>query len=240
MTETIVILTPAFPADESDSAWVPSVQLFVKKLKENFPALSVIVLSFNYPFHTDSYWWHGASINGFNGLHTRKLNRLGLWWKVWKKLKNIREDHTIIGLFSFWCGECALAGKYFGRRYGIQHYCWISGMDARKENKLVKWIRPRAEELVAMSAFLANEFYKNHGVRPARIIPNAIDPGSFPAPAKERDIDILSTGTLIPLKQYNKLVTVVRALVKKYPFIKVVHCGHGSEEEKLKEETRKS
>jgi glycosyltransferase involved in cell wall biosynthesis len=239
MTETIVILTPAFPANESDSSWVPPVQLFVKKLKENFPALSVTVLSFNYPFHTHNYWWRNVQVTSFNGLHTRKLNRLMVWWKVWRRLKKIKREHNIIGLFSFWCGECALAGKYFGKRYGIMHHCWISGMDAKKENKLVKWIRPHADELIAMSPFLVNEFYKNHGVKPAHIIPNAIDPESFPSPVQERDIDILSAGTLIPAKQYDKLITVVQSLVKLYPPIKVVHCGHGSEELKLKAEVKK-
>lgn len=239
MTETIVILTPAFPANESDSVWVPSVQLFVKKLKETFPHLSVIVLSFNYPFHTDEYSWHGINVTSFNGLHTKKLDRLMIWLKVWRKLKKIKRDHKIAGLFSFWCGECALVGNYFGKRYGIKHYCWISGMDARRENKLAKWIQPHAEDLIAMSKFLANEFYKNHGVKPAHIIPNAIDPDAFPPPVKERDIDILSAGTLIPLKQYDQLITVAQSLVKQYPYLKVVHCGHGSEEKKLKAEVKK-
>lgn len=239
MAETLVILTPAFPSDQSDSVWVPSVQLFVRKLKENFPALTVHVLSFNYPFHTDTYLWNNVQVTSFNGLHTKKLNRLMIWRSVWSRLKKIRKEHTIIGLFSFWCGECALVGHYFGKRYNIKHYCWISGMDARKENKLVRWIRPRADELIAMSNFLANEFHKNHGVRPAHTIPNAIAPDAFPPPVKERDIDILSAGTLIPLKQYDQLVTVVQPLVKQYPHLKVVHCGHGSEEEKLKTEVKK-
>lgn len=239
MTETIVILTPAFPADESDSVWVPSVQLFVKKLKEKFPSLSVIVLSFNYPFHTDEYSWREIQVTSFNGLHTKKLNRLMVWVKVWRKLKRIKKEHHIAGLFSFWCGECALVGRYFGRKYSIKHYCWILGMDARKENRIVKWINPPADELIAMSNFLMNEFYKNHGIKPAHVIPNAIDPDAFPPLAKERDIDILSVGTLIPLKQYDRLIPVVRSLVKKYPSIKVVHCGHGSEEEKLKTEVKK-
>ncbi len=59
--DTLVVLTPAFPRDESDSTWVPSQQLFVKTLKANFPQLKIVVLSFFYPDHTSTYAQQGRS-----------------------------------------------------------------------------------------------------------------------------------------------------------------------------------
>lgn len=233
--KTFVLLTPAFPADESDSVWVPAVQLFARKLKENFPDLSIVVLPFKYPHHTETYTWHGVQVTGFNGLHARRFSRLLLWWKVWKRLRKIKRQQEITGLFSFWCGECALVGKYFGRRYGIKHYCWISGMDAKKDNKLIRLIRPRSEELIAMSVFLAEEFNRNHSVKPAHLIPPGIDPSEYLPYAGERDIDILGAGSLIPAKQYDVFIHIVKQLSNTFPGIKAVICGDGEDRSKLQE-----
>jgi glycosyltransferase involved in cell wall biosynthesis len=232
--KTLVILTPAFPADESDSVWIPAVQSFVKKMKENFPSINISVLSFNYPQHTGTYTWQAVQVISFNGLYKRKLSRMMTWARVWKRLKRINSEQTIIGLLSFWCGECALLGKYFGRLYGIKHYCWISGMDAKKENKLVKWIRPRANELVAMSAFLVDEFYRNHAVKPACNIPPGIDTSGYSKYEGAKDIDILGAGSLIPAKQYDVFIHVVKQLSISLPGIKTVICGGGSEQDRLK------
>ncbi|HEY4149547.1 MAG TPA: glycosyltransferase [Chitinophagaceae bacterium] len=231
--DTLVVLTPAFPRDESDSTWVPSQQLFVKTLKASFPQLKVVVLSFFYPDHTSTYFWNDAEVIAFDGMRRRKLQRILLWKDTWKKLKALHRENNIQGIFSFWCGECALIGSWFGRRYHIRHRCWICGQDARKTNKLVKFIRPRPVELVAMSAFLADEFYRNHGIRPQYIIHNAIDPQLFPPAPAERDIDILGVGSLMPLKRYELLVEAVHALQQSLPAIRVIHCGEGEDREKL-------
>ncbi|MEI9807335.1 MAG: glycosyltransferase [Bacteroidota bacterium] len=232
--KTLVILTPAFPEDESADYWVPSQQLMVKALKNNFPDLHIIVLSLLYPYHASTYNWHGVQVISFDGTHKRKLRRILLWRNAWQTLKDIHRHHTVIGLFSFWCGECACIGKYFGRKYSIKHYSWICGQDARKTNKWVRFIRPRAQELAAMSFFLANEFYKNHGIKPAHIIPNAIDPLSFPAAlSTERDIDILGAGSFEPLKRYDLFAEIIGSLRQLLPGIRAFHCGIGREKEKV-------
>ena len=50
-SKTLVVLTPAFPANEFETVWVRPKQLFIRKLQEDFPALNIIILSFNYPLH---------------------------------------------------------------------------------------------------------------------------------------------------------------------------------------------
>jgi glycosyltransferase involved in cell wall biosynthesis len=229
---TLVVLTPAFPENEQATYWVPSQQLMVKALKRNFPDLNIIVLSLLYPYQSAPYKWNDIDVFSFDGTHKRKLKRLLLWIRVWKALKKIRRDHNIIGLLSFWCGECALLGKYFGRRYSIKHISWICGQDARKSNNWVRVVRPKEHELAAMSPFLANEFQKNHGVRPKYMVPNAIDIASFPTPAgTERPIDILGVGSLHALKQYDVFTEVIASIRSSIPNINVIHCGQGSEVE---------
>ena len=231
--KTLIILTPAFPANEEDSVWVPSKQLFVRKLKENFPSLKIIVLTFLYPQHTQSYSWRGIPVIPFNGMHARKFKRLLLWVRIWKKLSRLKKENNIIGLYSFWCGECALVGKYFARWHKLKHFCWISGLDATKENHLIKYIRPKPAELVAMSEFLVQEFKKNHGVTPKYIIPIGIDPLEFGEAPVQRDIDLLGTGSFNPFKQYDVFIQIVKKLTQTFPDIKAVICGDGTERENL-------
>jgi glycosyltransferase involved in cell wall biosynthesis len=231
--KTLVLLTPAFPADESDSVWVPFVQLFVKNLSENFPAIPITVLSFKYPHHTKTYQWNGVKVISFDGMYAKKLTRVRIWLRVWKQLKKIKKEQTIIGLFSFWCGDCALVGHYFGKKHGIKHFCWIAGMDAKKENKLIKLIRPRADELVAMSSFLIEEFYKNHSVKPAHLIPIGIDTSEYSRYEGPKDIDILGVGSLVTGKQYDIFIHVVKQVSLAFPNVKAIICGSGSEQELL-------
>ena len=221
--KVLVVLTPAFPGNESETHWVPTQQLFVKTLKELFPGLQVRILSFYYPYQTAPYEWHGLPVTPFNGTAQRKMRRLSFYTGVWQALKSIRQEFDITGLFSFWCGECALMGHYFGKRYGIRHYCWLCGGDAMAANKLVKFIRPLPGELIAMSDFLVNEFEKNHGIRPGYMIPNAIDPGVFPPLNSEvRDIDILGAGSLSPLKRYDLFVQIIGSLRQAHPPIRAM------------------
>lgn len=229
MHKTLVILTPAFPADENDSAWVPSKQLLVKKLKEIFPDVKVIVLSFLYPYLTNVYTWHKVEVIPFNGMHQRKLARAALWIRVWKKLAALNRQENIIGIYSFWCGECTLVARYFAKHNRLKHFCWISGMDALKKNKFVKYIRPGPEELVAMSLFLVEQFEKDHGIKPSHVIPIGIDPTEYGPLSAARDIDLLAAGSFNDFKQYDQFIGVVKDMSPLYPSIKAVICGDGTE-----------
>lgn len=227
--ETLVMLTPAFPASELETSWVTTQQLFVRSFREQFPSLQIIVLSFYYPDRVGTYDWRGLQVISFNGKEdNRKLKRVFFWKDVWKQLRVLHRENNLIGLFSFWCGECALIGHYFGKRYGLTHYCWLCGQDARAKNKLVKLIRPRPLELIAMSDFLVVEFQRNHGIRPQHMIPNAIDPQLFPVLAsQERNIDVLGVGSLSGLKQYDVFVEIIGSLRTLFPGIRSIICGEG-------------
>ena len=117
-----------------------------------------------------------AEVIPFNGRNKGKLYRLLLWMRVWKQLNVLKKQHELIGLFSFWYGECALIGKLFGKRNRIKHVTWLLGQDAREGNKYVKLLHPHPDELVALSDFTAKEFERNYAVQPAYIITNGIDP----------------------------------------------------------------
>jgi glycosyltransferase involved in cell wall biosynthesis len=233
--KTLVILTPAFPEDEADSNWLPAHHQLVKAIKNEFPDIGVVVLTFLYPHQDSHYHWNGIDVVSFNGMGKNGWEHMQLWRRVWRELRRVRREQQVIGLFSFWCGECALVGHYFGLLTSIRHRCWLSGGDAQKGNKWVKLIRPQGRELVAMSNFLRQLFRENYGIEPGCVIPNGIDTTIFANgnSSAARDIDILAVGSLVPLKQYEVLVRVVAALLSQFPRLKAVHCGAGEERDRL-------
>jgi len=232
--DTLVILSPGFPASEADTACMPPQQLFVKALKEICPGLRIIVLTFHYPFSAAEYEWHGVQVIALGGRDNGRLLRVLTWFKAWMRLRKINREHHVLGLLSFWFGECALIGNYFAKRHHLSHYSWLLGQDAKRGNKYFRWIKPRGDTLIALSDFLAREVILNHGVVPANVIPVGIDISMFPQLPLKRDIDVLGAGSLIPLKQYHLFVEAIALLKPFYPNIKAVLCGKGPEMENLK------
>jgi glycosyltransferase involved in cell wall biosynthesis len=233
--KTLVLLTPGFAANESDTTCIPMQQSFVRELKITQPGLNVIILAFEYPYSKATYKWFGNTVISFNGRNKGGLSRLLLRQKVKSVLKKIHAENNITGLLSFWYGECALAGKKFADKYGIKHYCWLMGQDAKKVNRYPGSVKLKADELIALSDFLQDEFERNHGIRPDYVVPAGIDATQFKDSSKERDIDILGAGSLIPLKQYDIFVEIVSEIKKQLPAIKAMLVGNGPEKKHLQE-----
>jgi glycosyltransferase involved in cell wall biosynthesis len=231
--ETLVLLSPGFPENEADTTCLPAHQVFVRALQKNFPELNIIVIAFQYPYISHTYTWNNITVISLNGIRKGKLQRLLLWLKAWRLLKNLRKKYTIKGLLSFWINECALVGKYFGRVYRIKHYAWITGQDAKKGNPYIKLMHPRETEIFAMSDFLAKQLFNNYQIKCPIVIPNGIDTELFSKAKKQRTIDILAAGSLIPLKQYDVFIDVIKLVYDELPQVNVMLCGKGPEEPKL-------
>ncbi|MFI5161110.1 MAG: glycosyltransferase family 4 protein [Sphingobacteriales bacterium] len=234
-TDTLVILSPGFPANEADSTCMPPQQVFVRNLKQNFPQLNIIVLAFQYPYYPSEYKWHGVTVISFGGRNMGSIFRVFNWIRVWHKIMQLNRQYNIIGLLSFWMGECAFIGSKFAKMTKLKHYCWILGQDAKPGNNYFKFIKPQASEVIALSDFIAAEFGKNYNLTPEKVIPPGIDTTMFEEQQhKERYIDILGAGSLIPLKQYHLFVNIVGILRYSFPEIQAIICGKGPEMEHLK------
>jgi glycosyltransferase involved in cell wall biosynthesis len=228
-SDALIILTPGFPENEADSTCIPPQQIFVKALKDNYPQLNIIVLTFHYPFFSARYQWNGVDVISFGAKAKGRLYSKVTGIRVWAELKKINKEHHIIGLLSFWMGKCAFIGSWFAEKYHLIHYCWILGQDAKTGNKYVRRINPKGKSIIALSDFIANEFYKNYGILPQHIIPVGIDTSLFAEVIPEKDIDIIGAGSFIPLKQYDVFVEVIKLLKKDFPNIKTCICGDGPE-----------
>jgi len=233
LPKALIILTPGFPADENDSTCVPPQQVFVKALQQTHPKLKVIVLTFQYPFFAGTYLWNGIEVVAFGGKGKGKIHRQVTWLKVLQHLRKLNKQYQITGLLSFWLNECALIGGRFSKLKGIKHLCWVLGQDAKEGNKYAQRLKPKADELIALSDFIIKEYSKNYSIRPAHIIPVGIDTMLFGKGGRERDIDILGAGSLIPLKQFDIFIKMVSLLKQSHPNVKAVICGKGPERERL-------
>jgi glycosyltransferase involved in cell wall biosynthesis len=232
--QTLIVLSPAFTASE-DESWFPAQEQFIRAINSNYPSLNVVVLTFHFPVQSAKYYsWFGNEIITFSGgLKGPKLLSLLRWRRVWKELANIRSKRNVIGIFSFFCSECAFVGHYFSKRHGIRHHIWVLGQDARKSNNQVSRIKPTPDELVCISNALIKEFEQNHGIKPAHLIPIGIDTSLYPDLPTTRDIDILGAGSLIPLKQYDVFVEVIKLISDRVGHLNAMICGDGPEKERL-------
>jgi glycosyltransferase involved in cell wall biosynthesis len=234
--KALVILSPGFPADENDTTCIPPQQVFVRALKQHDPALHIIVLSFQYPFTASRYYWYGAEVIALAGKGRGRAYRLLTWQRALTTLRQLNRQYELAGLLSFWMGECALIGNRFARKYNLKHYCWMLGQDAKAGNNYVKQVKPNGNNLIALSDSLAREFKINYGIQPMYIIPPGVDISLFGSTGAKRDIDIMGAGSLIPLKQYQLFVKVIKNLTSKFPDLKAVICGKGPEMEILKKQ----
>ena len=229
LKKTLVILSPGFPKNEADSTCIPPQQVFVRNLKLQYPQLNIVVLAFEYPFYSRSYQWCNVAVISFGGANKGGLSRLNNWRRVRQILKQLNRQYQLIGLLSFWIGDCAFVADRFAKKHKLKHFCWILGQDAKPGNKYFRWIKPTAERLIALSDFIATEVKNNYAVKPAQVIPVGIDAKLFGEPVRTKDIDLLGVGSLIPLKLYSLLINMIATLHVYFPNIRAMICGDGPE-----------
>lgn len=230
-----ILLTPGFPENENDTTCLPAFQQFALSVKKLIPPSEFIIISFQYPFFRREYYWNGIRVISIGGANKPAPLRLLTWYRAYRSLHKINKAVKIDGLLSLWLTECSLVGKYFARFNNLKHYMWLIGQDAKSSNQYIKRIKPSADNIIAMSCFLKEEYLKNHGQQPFMVAENGINESTFPAlNTGERTIDILGVGSLIKLKNYPLFFEIVFEIKKQLPTIQVVIAGTGTEEQVLK------
>ena len=231
---TLVILSPGFPKDEADTTCLPLQQQLVRSMSRLYPDVQLLVLAFQYPFHQQEYTWNGLRVKAFGGKGKGHLFKWYNLMQIWQELKTIQQTYKVMGVLSFWLGECACIGERFSRRYGLKHYCWVLGQDAKPCNGYVRRSNITGRSLIALSDFIAQSMRANYGLIPRYTIPGGIEPSCFSDQPMERDIDVLAVGSLIPLKQHHFFIEIAGVLSQQFPAIKAMICGGGPEKDRLK------
>ena len=227
MPKHLLILTPGFPTDESDTTCVPYTQSLVQKLHCEF-GWKITVISFQYPHQERNYRWREIEVYSAGGKNYRFPRKLITWRKVWRQIKTIHQQNPVSMIHSFWLGETAFLGKYAGKRLKIPHLCTLMGQDVKKSNPYLKKPFFQSIPLIAVSEFHARLFLENTGHSVANTIPWAINPDDFPAiNLSDRNINILGVGGQIKLKNYQLFIKLAKKLIPDFPNLKCVIIGDG-------------
>ena len=107
------------------------------------------------------------------------------------------------------------------------------------EAKLLRAVR-RFDAVVLMGA-KAGKYFSEHGVSPKRLfrITGGVDSSRFGQPRKNRTVDLIFVGRLVPIKSLDLLLATVNELVKGGRKIRARIVGSGPMEQELKELTCK-
>lgn len=230
----IIIVTPGFPENENDTACLPAFQQFAIALKQNFPDLKFVFISLQYPFKKGWYKWNEIDVCAIAGKNKKHIFGLNTKRLALQKLNDLHKIYTVKGLISLWCIDTALVTNKFALENNLHHLIWIIGQDAKATNGFVKKIKPKPEQLIAMSDFLKEEFKKNHHIEPKHVITNGINTALFETlNLNQRPIDVLGAGSLIPLKNYSLFIEIIAEVVKQCPLLSVKIAGDGPERKLL-------
>lgn len=228
----LLFITPGFPADTADDTCIPPLQLLVRELVRQGDEVSVIALE--YPFQSQPYLWEGARVYPCNG-----RNRPWLRWR--SVLRARRFAREIMGkskcdiLHSFWLGPAWRLGEQLATRWEMPHLCTLMGQDVLAANRYLRTINDtHAKRLIALTPFHNEQLEQTTGWRAAHCIPWGIDPEEAPpALPAERPVDVLGVGSLLPVKNWERWLRVLRLVVAEQPGLCAELIGEGPEKLRL-------
>lgn len=238
MHDVLVILIPGFPKDEEDSTCLPAQQRMVRGINQYYPNVEVVIITFQYPFVSRTYDWYGNKVIALGGKNRGGFFRRYLWSRACQALNKLHREKKILGVLGFWGGECSLVGKKWSAKNEVPFFCWVMGQDAMSSNHFFRKANIQPGETLSISDHTAGLLRKNHQLYPVRVIPIGIDPGWVTHTSYKKDIAIVCAGSLIPLKQYELCIAVMKAVTEKIPKARMIIAGKGPEEEKLLALTR--
>lgn len=222
----LLILTPGFPIDESDSRCIPALQLFIEELKKR-EIFQITIVTFHYPYHPKTYEWKGISVHALGGNNKKGLKRALLFSRALGLSKKINTENKVDLIHSFWLGECSWIGNKLAAKWKVKHSCTLMGQDVLKANGYVKKINP-LPPLIALSKAHAEAFSEEWNIQVDHIIPWGVKP--MENSSLQRNIDVLGVGNLTELKAFDRFIRLIGLIKLKQPSIKAVIVGEGNQQ----------
>lgn len=218
----IVFITPGFAKDETDTATMPYLQVYFKALQDQGFKISVITL--HYPFRNTIYKWNNCDVYSF--AKYAKWQKPLLWRKAVKTIITINRIESISAIHSFWLGECALVGHWAEKKIKVKHLNTLMGQDVLVGNKFCKILPIKRMNLVTLSCFHQQVFFKNYQIE-TPIILFGVNKVEVKVEVP-KSIDFIGVGSLIPIKNYSLFIDVIAEINKTIP-ISAIIIGDGEE-----------
>ncbi|HXC06553.1 MAG TPA: glycosyltransferase, partial [Bacteroidia bacterium] len=231
----IVLLSPGFARDEEDSTCLPFLQDYSLAFHRLHPEVDLNIVTLQYPFDRAAYFWKGVPVYSAQGRNNRFPFRFGTWYKVWKQLNKLHRAKKINVLHTFWLTEATLIGKLFCRLKGIKLVAYSIGQDTLPQNKYLKLLGLRKDEIITMSQRLRDNL-SGLGIPSGKIIPLGIELLKFSTQKGDRTLDLIGIGALTELKNYSLFIDLVAALRETHPAIRTEIIGEGPQESLLRQQ----
>lgn len=229
-TKNVVWIIPGFAASMEDDSCIPTTLELLKYIETN-KDIKVSVIALQYPFTSEKYQLFGTDIYPVNG-QNKWYNKLSVWKKAMRILKNLDNQHRIAVVHSFWLGETALIAQAFSKDKKIRHICTLMGQDVLTDNRHLRNKYLDKITFVALSQFQAAYFEKNAKRKVDAVIPFGLPKTELSG--LEKKYDIIGVGSLIPVKNYRMWIEIIESVKASYPNLKAILVGHGEELEELK------
>ncbi|MCR9171347.1 MAG: glycosyltransferase family 4 protein [bacterium] len=219
MNKHILFITPGFPANERDSQCIPALWIYAKALSESGTKVSIITLQ--YPFSSKKYDWNGISVYPLNGAN-KKWKQLLLTTKVIRCAEKIHQDQQLDVVHSFWLHRATKVAMKVSKSLSVPMLATAMGQEMRvPKSGFAEW-NSVDFPIVAISEFQSDALI-NEGVIPSAVIPWGLEPFMV----KEKKVDLICVGSLIPLKNIGYFVELCAELKDKDDNFQAVIVGDG-------------
>ncbi len=228
MQPKLLILTPGFPSNQTDTLPVPHIQDFIQAIK---PFFQLKIISFQYPFEEKKYLWQEIEIYSAGGKNKPFPLRLLTWHKILKQIQAWHTAENFELILCFWLTECALIGEHFCQKNPqIKLIKWSLGQDAKPDNLYLRLLHEKQGKTLCLSHRNAQMIGNN-----IQILPFGLSNHWKNIPiTQERKIDIIGIGSHISLKRYDVFLHAVAMLKKDFPQLNCMLIGEGKDCPKLK------
>lgn len=227
----LLIISPSFPKDASESHVIPFLQHVFLAFKEQYPNVELTIVAIHKPLVDKPYDWHGIKVIPLQGNDIQYPLKIIFLLKAFYKLHRLIKANQYNGILNLWHNEFSV----FTRLFRCKKFTWMLGQDVKKDNLYLRYFKPNPNKIMALSQYNNDVLYQSANIRAHKIIPMAINENLFPAlNTDERNIDVFGAGFLSPLKNYPLFLEVILTLKKTKPNIKVELAGMGEQEQDLK------
>lgn len=229
----IVLLSPGFPAHDTDYACIPPLQAYLPALRDRFPAWKISVIALQYPYRRGAYPWQGQEVHAVGGRNRRWAKPL-TWQRARRILNQLHRRQSVNLVHSLWLREASWLAQRWTQRQGIPTVATLMGQDAGADNRYLRQIDLDTLTVTAISTRAAERYAEATGKSVAQVIPWGIAPQTDPLPKLiERSVDVLGVGSLVPVKNWPRFVRVIAHLADLRPDLRAILVGEGPERNRL-------
>lgn len=221
----ILFITPGFPESEADSQCIPALWIYAKALFDS--GMEVSIISLQYPFVEKQYYWNGISVYPLNG-GNKKIKQLTLSKKAIRRAQEIHRNEPIDLVHSFWLHRATEIALKVRKSLRVPMLATAMGQEVRNPKRsFAKW-KDADFPIVSISEFQSDAL-KAKGVIPTAVIPWGIEQ-SF---RKEKDVDLICVGSLIPLKNTSYFIDLCAKMRADAEEFRAIVIGDGPDREAL-------